>query len=82
MDDATEGPLSAGPVPKTRAQELAEEDAKLDVLNSLLRNTRLMAEDVGRELDLHNEMLSGISKDVDMVTERMERNTRAANSIR
>lgn len=58
-----------------------EEDAQLDLLGSHLKNIRMMAEDIGDELDHQDQLLDTIDTQIDHADDRLKTNNRMMRKL-
>lgn len=54
-------------------QEVEDQDSRLGDISAILRRQRMLGEEIGREVGLHNDMIDGLDKDVDQTTDKMSK---------
>lgn len=64
-------PLDNQGLLQLQQQEMDTQDSRLSDITGILRRQRFLGEEIGRELELHNNELDGLDQEVDVTTDKM-----------
>lgn len=64
-------PLDNQGLLQLQQQEMESQDSRLSDISAILRRQRMLGEEIGKEVELHNEHLDGLNREVDVTADKM-----------
>ncbi|XP_064637880.1 syntaxin-8-like [Lineus longissimus] len=74
--DNTANDMSIGEIRDQQQTMIKEQDDGLDALHQVVLRQKMMASDIGNELDVHNDLIDDITDHTDRTNERLIKETR------